>query len=69
MNKDLREIRYLERLCLEQAELSSLDLTRIGLLKVAEDCRAAADAMEASLPRLGPVAGAIQALRLSVGRA
>ena len=70
MNRDLREIRHFERLCLEQAELSTLDLARIGLLKVADDCRIAAEAIEAQSPaHVGAVAGAIQALRLSVGRA
>ena len=70
MNKELRDFRRLERLCLEQAELSTLDLARIGLLTVADDCRRAAEAMEAqSAARVGAIAGAIRALKLSVGRA
>jgi hypothetical protein len=69
MSRDLQEIRYFERLCLEQAELSTLDLARIGLLKVADDCRMAAEAMEARATRMGPIAGALHALGLSVGRA
>jgi hypothetical protein len=62
MNKELREFRRLERVCLEQAALSTLDLARCGLLKVADDCRIAAEAIEAQSPR-GPFAGAVQALK------
>lgn len=70
MNRDLREIRYVERLCTEQAALSSLDLARIGLLSVADDCRLAAKAIEAQMPaRLTPFAGAVRALKLSLGYA
>lgn len=65
MNKELREFRRLERVCLEQAALSTMDLTRSGLLKVAEDCRVAAEAIEAQLPRRA-FAGAVQALRLAL---
>ncbi|NUS20531.1 MAG: hypothetical protein HOQ25_12200 [Mesorhizobium sp.] len=65
MNKELREFRRLERVCLEQAALSTMDLTRTGLLKVADDCRIAAEAIEAQSPR-GPFAGAVQALRLAL---
>ena len=65
MNKELREFRRLERVCLEQAALSTMDLTRTGLLKVADDCRIAAEAIEAQSPRR-PFAGAVQALRLSL---
>jgi hypothetical protein len=65
MNKELREFRRLERVCLEQAALSTMDLTRSGLLKVADDCRIAAEAIEAQSPR-GPFAGAVQALRLAL---
>ncbi len=65
MNKELREFRRLERVCLEQAALSTMDLTRSGLLKVAEDCRVAAEAIEAQLPR-GTFAGAVQALKLAL---
>ncbi|PDT87741.1 hypothetical protein CO669_22945 [Bradyrhizobium sp. Y36] len=64
MNKELREFRRLERVCLEQAALS-MDLTRSGLLKVAEDCRVAAEAIEAQLSRR-PFAGAVQALVLAL---
>jgi|GEM_PF-3344120 hypothetical protein len=68
MNKDLQEIRYFERLCVEQAELTSLELARIGLLKVADDCRAAAEAIESRRPgHLGPIAGVMQTLKLSLG--
>ena len=65
MNKELREFRRLERVCLEQAALSTMDLTRSGLLKVADDCRIAAEAIEAQSPRR-PFAGAVQALRLAL---
>ena len=65
MNRELREFRRLERVCLEQAALSTMDLTRSGLLKVAEDCRIAAEAIEARSPR-GPFVGAVQALVLAL---
>ena len=68
MNKELREFRRLERVCLEQAALSTLDLARSGLLKVADDCRIAAEAIEARSPR-GPLAGAVHALRQALGAA
>jgi hypothetical protein len=70
MNRELREFRRLERLCLEQAALSTMDLARSGLLKVAHDCRIAAEAIEAQSPR-GALAGAVQALKsaLSATRA
>jgi hypothetical protein len=68
MNKELREFRRLERVCLEQAALSTMDLTRSGLLKVAEDCRVAAEAIEAQLPR-GTFAVAVQALKLALSTA
>ncbi|MBR0990049.1 hypothetical protein JQ580_04880 [Bradyrhizobium japonicum] len=61
MNKELREFRRLERVCLEQAALSTMDLTRGGLLKVADDCRIAAEAIEAKSPRRA-FPGAVQAL-------
>ncbi|GMO40139.1 MULTISPECIES: hypothetical protein [Bradyrhizobium] len=64
MNKELREFRRLERVCLEQAALSTLDLARSGLLKVADDCRIAAEAIEARSPR-GAFTGAVQALMLA----
>jgi len=64
MNRELREFRRLERLCLEQAALS-MDLTRSGLLKVADDCRIAAEAIEAQSPR-GGLASAVQALKLAL---
>jgi hypothetical protein len=75
MNKELREFRRLERVCLEQAALSTMDLARSGLLKVADDCRLAAEAIEAieaieaQSPRR-PFASAVQALKqaLSVTR-
>lgn len=65
MNKELREFRRLERVCLEQAALSTMDLTRSGLLKVADDCRVAAEAIEAKLPRR-PFVIAIQSLVLAL---
>ncbi|BAR62271.1 hypothetical protein ACVIWV_003174 [Bradyrhizobium diazoefficiens] len=64
MNRELREFRRLERVCLEQAALSTMDLARHGLLKVADDCRIAAEAIEAQSPR-GALAGAVQALKLA----
>lgn len=65
MNKELREFRRLERVCLEQAALSTMDLARSGLLKVADDCRIAAEAIEAQSPR-GSFAGAVQTLVLAL---
>lgn len=65
MNKELREFRRLERVCLEQAALSTMDLTRCGLLKVADDCRIAAEAIEAQ-SRRGAFVGAVQALVLAL---
>jgi len=63
MNRELREFRRLERVCLEQADLST-DLARTGLLKVADDCRLAAEAIEAQMPpSVGAIAGAVHALR------
>lgn len=43
-----------------------MDLARSGLLKVADDCRLAAEAIEAQTPR-GAFAGAVQALKLALG--
>jgi len=63
MNKELREFRRLERVCLEQAALCNMDLAQGGLLKVAEDCRVAAEAIEAQTPRRA-YTGAVQALML-----
>lgn len=65
MNKELREFRRLERVCLEQAALSTMDLARSGLLKVANDCRMAAEAIEAQAPRRS-FASAVQALKLAL---
>lgn len=66
MNRELKEFRRLERVCLEQAELSTLDLARVGLLKVADDCRLAAAALE-TRPTIhaGAIAGVVHALKLS----
>ncbi|MBR1086313.1 hypothetical protein JQ621_02355 [Bradyrhizobium manausense] len=64
MNRELREFRRLERVCLEQAALSTLDLTRSGLLKVADDCRLAAEAIEAVPPPRGVIAVAVEALKV-----
>ena len=74
MNRDLREFRRLERVCLEQAALSTMDLARTGLLKVADDCRLAAEAIEAQsleahAPPRGAFAGAVQALKIALNAA
>ncbi|MHB0767819.1 hypothetical protein [Bradyrhizobium sp. 5.13L] len=66
MNRELREFRRLERVCLEQAALSTMDLARSGLLKVADDCRMAAEAIESQSPR-GAFVEAVQALKLALG--
>ena len=67
MNRQLREFRRLERVCLEQAALST-ELTRTGLLKVADDFRLAAEAIEARLPpHIGALAGAVHAIRHAFG--
>ena len=68
MSRELREFRRLERVCLEQAALSTMDLTRSGLLQVAHDCRVAAEAIEARAPR-SPLAGAVQSLRQALNGA
>ena len=62
MNKELWEFRRLEQVCLKQTALSTMDLARSGLLKVADDCRIAAEAIEAQSPRR-PFASAVQALK------
>jgi hypothetical protein len=74
MNRELREFRRLERVCLEQAALSTMDLARTGLLKVADDCRLAAEAieaqaLEAQAPLRGALAGAVQALKIALNAA
>jgi hypothetical protein len=70
MNRELKEFRRLERVCLEQAELSTLDLARIGLLKVADDCRLAAEAIETrSTLQPGALAGVVHALKMSLSSA
>jgi hypothetical protein len=67
MNTELREFRRLERVCLEQAELSTLDLTRIGLLKVADDCRVAAQSIETQPPvRISLIGGVVYFLKQSL---
>ena len=43
-----------------------MDLARTGLLKVADDCRLAAEAIEARSPPRGALAAAVQALRLAL---
>jgi hypothetical protein len=63
MNRELREFRRLERVCLEQAALSNMDLARTGLLQVAADCRLAAEAIEALPAPRGAIAIAVQALK------
>lgn len=42
MKRDLKELRRIEQICLAEAALATMHLERIGLLKVAEDCRCAA---------------------------
>ncbi|QPF88487.1 hypothetical protein [Bradyrhizobium commune] len=69
MNRELREFRRLERVCLEQAALSTMDLARTGLLKVADDCRVAAEAIEAQSSHRGALAGAVQALKIVLSAA
>jgi hypothetical protein len=64
MNRQVREFRRLERVCLEQAALSTMDLARSGLLKVADDCRLAAEAIEAQPMPRGAIGLAVEALRL-----
>jgi hypothetical protein len=66
MNRELREFRRLERVCLEQAALSTMDLARTGLLMVADDCRVAAEAIEAQSRPRGAFAGAVQAFKLAL---
>ncbi|MCG2640435.1 MULTISPECIES: hypothetical protein [Bradyrhizobium] len=66
MNRKVREFRRLERVCIEQAALSTMDLARSGLLKVADDCRIAAEAIEALHAPRGVVAVAVRALKLSL---
>jgi hypothetical protein len=66
MNRELREFRRLERVCLEQAALSTMDLARTGLLKVADDCRLAAEAIEALPAPRGVIAVAVEALRIAL---
>ena len=63
MNRELREFRRLERVCLEQAALSNMDLARTGLLKVAADCRLAAEAIAARPVPRGAIAVAVQTLK------
>lgn len=48
MKRDLKELRRLERICLAEAGVATMCLERIGLLKVAEDCRSAANEIEFS---------------------
>lgn len=69
MKREIREFRRLERVCLEQAALSTMDLARTGLLKVADDCRLAAEAIEALPASRGAFAYAIQALKLALSAA
>ncbi len=46
MNRDLKEFQRLERICVGQAELATMEPEKAGLLKVAEDCRRAAAELE-----------------------
>jgi hypothetical protein len=52
--------------CLEQAAQSTMDLARSGLLKVADDCRLAAEAIEAQPVPRGAIAAAFKALKLAL---
>jgi len=47
MKRDLKELRRIEQICLAEAALATMDIERIGLLKVAEDCRRSVDEIEA----------------------
>jgi hypothetical protein len=67
MKRELSEFRRLERVCLEQAEQPTLELTRIGLLKVADDCRIAAQSIEALSPaRISLIGGMVYFLKQSL---
>ena len=46
MNQELKEFRRLERACREHAAITSMDLEREGLLKVAEYYRNAIEALQ-----------------------
>ena len=50
-----REFRRLEQICLAEAELATMELERIGLLKVAEDCRRAAEEIDVRARKGGVV--------------
>jgi hypothetical protein len=41
--RDRKELQRLERICLAEAQRSTMELERVGLLKVAADCRQALD--------------------------
>lgn len=47
MKRDLEELWRLEQICLAEAAPATMHIERIGLLKVAEDCRRSADEIEA----------------------
>ncbi|MFT4121537.1 hypothetical protein [Bradyrhizobium sp.] len=68
MSRQLREFRRLERVCLEQAALSDMDLARSSLLKVADDFRLAAEAIEARSSPRATIADAVQALKQMLNR-
>ncbi|MGY8685616.1 hypothetical protein Q2941_49080 [Bradyrhizobium sp. UFLA05-153] len=53
MKREVEEFRRLERICLDEAQLATMELERIGLLKVAEDCRRAAEEIDARAPKGG----------------
>jgi hypothetical protein len=66
MDRDLKEFRRLERICLAQAELATMKCERAGLLKVAHDCRQAAAKLEGRAMRNlnSPVAWSIVGIAL-----
>jgi hypothetical protein len=52
LKREMEEFRRLERICVDVAEQSTMELERVGLLKVAEDCRHAAAELEAQFSAL-----------------
>lgn len=69
LNREVREFRRLERVCLEEANLESLDLVKSAYLKVAHDCRSAAEAMEGQqLARQGSIRRLAELMKLHFAR-
>ena len=44
--RDMKELRRLERICVTEAAHAVMHHERVGLLKVAEDCKCSADEIE-----------------------